>query len=142
MPAVLAAAGFVSRMRQSEGDGYGSDRVDPPRHCPWSRSEYVVAPYPGNSGGRRETVMRDKRLILGVIKRVARNENRLIGQVQPLFEAGADLSSWVHEYTEKEVVEEFPNRGLVSWVAAPPSLELGTLWQFRIEDQDFDRQNR
>src|SRR2546425_217429 len=86
--------------------------------------------------------MRDKRFLLGMIKRVARNENRLIGQFQPLFEAAADLSSWVHEYTEEERLELFPNRGLVCWVGAPPGLEPGRLWQFRIEDQEFKPENR
>jgi hypothetical protein len=85
--------------------------------------------------------VREKRLHLGMIKRVARNESRLIGQLEPLFEAAADLSSWAHEYTEDERVEIFPNRGLVSWVGAPSGLEPGTLWQFRIEDQDFRPEN-
>jgi|HubBroStandDraft_2_1064218.scaffolds.fasta_scaffold00775_6 hypothetical protein len=83
--------------------------------------------------------MRDRRLILGIVRKVVRS--RSIAQLQPLFEAAADLSSWSREYSHEEVIEEFPNRGLVSWLGARQSLDEGSLWQFRIEDQQFEDDN-
>jgi hypothetical protein len=83
--------------------------------------------------------MRDRRLILGIVRKVVRT--RSIAQLQPLFEAAPDLSCWSREYSHDEVIEEFPNRGLVSWLGARQSLDEGSLWQFRIEDQQFEDDN-
>ena len=83
--------------------------------------------------------MRERRLILGIVRKVVRV--RSIGMMQPLFEAAPDLSSWSREYDKEEVMEEFPNRGLVSWLAVRPSVEEGTVWQFGIEEQDFNADN-
>lgn len=85
--------------------------------------------------------MKDPRLILGVVRNIIKRDRLLIAQVQPLFEAAGDPPSWSRQYRGKEPVEEFPNRGLVSWKGVHPGLEVGTLWQFRVEDQDFEPDN-
>jgi hypothetical protein len=86
-------------------------------------------------------MMKDRRLILGIVGKIVKRDRLLIAQLRPLFEAASDLSTWTLQYNEEDAVEEFPNRGLVSWKGVHPSLEVGTLWQFRIEDQDFKLDN-
>lgn len=83
--------------------------------------------------------MRNRRLILGIVRKVVRS--RSIAQLQPLFEAAPDHSSWSREYSREEVIEEFPNRGIVSWLSVRPNLDEGSLWQFPVEDQEFEDDN-
>jgi hypothetical protein len=85
--------------------------------------------------------MKDPRFILGLVKKIVKRDKLFIAQMQPLFEAAGDPLSWARQYGGKDANEEFPNRGLVSWKGVQPSLELGTLWQFRVENQDFDPGN-
>ena len=85
--------------------------------------------------------MRDKKFILGIVRKIVRNRSMLIGQLEPLFESAADLSTWSRKYTDEEATEEFPNRGIISWIGARPSLDEGSLWQFRVEDQEFEDDN-
>jgi hypothetical protein len=85
--------------------------------------------------------MKDARLVLGIVRNIRKIDKLLIAQVQPLFEAAGDPPSWSRQYSGKEPVEEFPNRGLVTWKGVHPSLEVGTLWQFRVENQDFEPDN-
>jgi len=85
--------------------------------------------------------MKDPRFILGIVRKTLKSNKLFIAQVQPLFEAAGDPPSWAHQYSGKEAVDDFPNRGLVSWKGVLPSLEVGTLWQFRVEDQDFEPAN-
>lgn len=85
--------------------------------------------------------MRDKKFILGIVRKIVRNRSIMIGQLEPLFESAADLSTWSHKYSHEEATEEFPNRGIISWIGARPSLDEGSLWQFRVEDQEFEQEN-
>jgi hypothetical protein len=85
--------------------------------------------------------MRDNKFILGIVRKIVRNRSLLIGQLEPLFESAPDLSKWSREYNHEEAKEEFPNRGIISWLGARPSLDEGSLWQFRVEDQEFEDDN-
>ena len=85
--------------------------------------------------------MRDKKFILGIVRKIVRNRSILIGQLEPLYESAADLSTWSRKYSHEEATEEFPNRGIISWIGARPSLDEGSLWQFRVEDQEFEEEN-
>ena len=86
--------------------------------------------------------MKDPRFILGIVRKTLKSNNKLlIAQMQPLFEAAGDPPSWTQQYSGKDASDDFPNRGLVSWKGVQPSLELGTLWQFRVVNQDFDPAN-
>ena len=85
--------------------------------------------------------MKDPRFILGIVRKILKSNKLLIAQMQPLFEAAGDPPSWTRQYNVKESSDDFPNRGLVSWKGVQTSLELGTLWQFRVENQDFDPGN-
>jgi hypothetical protein len=85
-----------------------------------------------------EGLLADRLLYLGIVERIQRrSDNHQTKQrsgyalLRPLYKASADFSEWLPIDDPKE---GFPNRGFVTWYAAPEEATEGSVWQFRIEE--------
>ena len=52
--------------------------------------------------------------------------------VEPLVESDAEGTRWFGPVTN--AISRFPRRGLVHWHDAPPTVQLGSLWQFLVDE--------
>lgn len=87
--------------------------------------------------------MTERRLYLGAVEWTSVDGEHSIARLRPsyLYEEGHEMLGW-YSLTSDEVRQQFPNRGLVSWFGPPKEAMKGSVWQFRVEEQNFDRDNQ
>src|SRR5690242_7608069 len=74
----------LSRLPESESNGQDSSRAAAPRHR--SRSFDFKEVHDRSTLSGREALMKDARLVLGIVRNIRKIDRLLIAQVQPLFE--------------------------------------------------------
>jgi hypothetical protein len=82
---------------------------------------------------------------LGLVKLVRRAPRRVdnyyYATVEPLVESDSAAAEWIGP--PADLLARFPKRGLVHWHDASPSLQVGSLWQFTIDEYPgAERANR
>lgn len=73
-------------------------------------------------------------LYLGEVVYLGHRGPMSVASIRPLLSANED-GTWSTEFTENDRYYEFPNAGRVSWLNPHADATLGTLWEFRIEEQ-------
>lgn len=86
--------------------------------------------------------MSQGRQYLGRVTRVPhRGDTYHYASVEPLVESNAAATEWSAPVTNAQT--RFPRRGLVHWHDAPAQLQVGSLWQFAIDEHpDAERGDR
>src|SRR5688572_156558 len=70
---------------------------------------------------------------LGKVKRVPhRGDAYNYATIEPLVESDAPGETWAGPVQDATI--RFPKRGLVHWHDAPVGLQMGSLWQFTIDE--------
>lgn len=70
---------------------------------------------------------------IGRVKRAPhRGDAYLYASIEPLVESDPTGSQWLGPL--RDAMSRFPKRGLVHWHDAPLGLQMGSLWQFTIDD--------
>ena len=73
---------------------------------------------------------------LGRVKRAPhRGDAYYYASIEPLLESDPIGAEWLGPV--RDTMSCFPKRGLVHWHDAPLTLEVGSLWQFTIDEHPF-----
>src|SRR6266487_3911373 len=87
--------------------------------------------------------MNNLRQYLGCVEWiVADGERTPFARLSPqyVYDEKHGIVAW-YRLTPEEVKQQFPNRGLISWYVPPREATKGSVWQFSVEEQDYDPGN-
>src|SRR5262245_38130260 len=74
---------------------------------------------------------------IGRVQRTVYSGKYHYASVEPLVESDLGGTQWVGPVQDAR--SRFPNRGLVHWHEIPTGLQVGSLWQFTVDEQPSDR---
>jgi hypothetical protein len=78
--------------------------------------------------------------IIAYLDRISGKDERHFGQLRPLCTVNPNSLS-VEMIATQDLMEEFPNKGCISWVGIPLTALPGSLWEIRISEQPFEADN-